>query len=108
MVKVYEAISVEGDSNSWSCTLNNGDQTSTIASSVFEEREGFYYAPIHQDSTLATTAISTTSTASITSVSGTSEIFGLGVVATTSTGDVTKIPVRDCGPGWIYKWYSIV
>tara|TARA_R110001583_G_scaffold23353_6_gene86410 strand:- start:52 stop:5130 length:5079 start_codon:yes stop_codon:yes gene_type:complete len=95
MVKVYEAISVEGDSNSWSCTLNNGDQTSTIASSVFEEREGFYYAPIHQDSTLATTAISTTSTASITSVSGTSEIFGLGVVATTSTGDVTKITFKN-------------
>ena len=95
MVKVYEAISVEGDSGSWSCTLKNTEQTSTIASSIFQEREGFYYAPIHQDSTLATTAISTTSTASITSVSGTSEIFGLGVVATTSTADVTKITFKN-------------
>ena len=95
MVKVYEAISVEGDSGSWSCTLNNTTQTSTIASSVFEEKEGFYYAPIHQDSTLAAGAISTTSTASITSVSGTSEIFGLGVVATTSTGDVTKVTFKN-------------
>ena len=95
MVKVYEAISVEGDSGSWSCTLTNSDQTSTIASSVFQEKEGFYYAPIHQDSTLASTAISTTSTASITSVNGTSEIFGLGVVATTSTGDVTKITFKN-------------
>ena len=95
MVKVYEAISIEGDSGSWSCTLSNTTQTSTIAASVFQEKEGFYYAPIHQDSTLATTAIATTSTASITSFKGTSEVFGLGVVATTSTADVTNIIFKN-------------
>ena len=82
MVKVYEAISLEGNSNAWSCTLNNSSQNSAIASTIWQDKEGLYYAPIHQDSTMG--AISTTSTANITSVDGTSQFFSLGVVNTAS------------------------
>ena len=77
MVKVYEAISLEGNSGAWSCTMNNASQTSSIASTIWQEKEGFYYAPIHQDSTQSP---ATTSTANITSVDGTSQFFALGVV----------------------------
>lgn len=77
MVKVYEAISLEGNSGAWSCTMSNASQTSSIASSIWQEKEGFYYASIHQDSTQSP---ATTSTANITSVDGTSQFFALGVV----------------------------
>jgi hypothetical protein len=82
MIKVYEAISLEGNSDDWSCTMNNSTQTSAIASSIWQDKEGFYYAPIHQDSSMG--AISTTSTANITSVDGTSQFFSLGVVDSAS------------------------
>ena len=81
MVKVYEAISLEGNSGAWSCTMNNASQTSSIASTIWQEKEGFYYAPIHQDSTQSP---ATTSTANITSVDGTSQFFALGVVNSAS------------------------
>lgn len=82
MVKVYEAISLEGNSNAWSCTMNNASQTSAIASTIWQDKEGFYYAPIHQDSTMG--AVATTSTANITAVDGTSQFFSLGVVNSVS------------------------
>ena len=82
MIKVYEAISLEGNSNAWSCTMNNSSQTSAIASSIWQDKEGFYYAPIHQDSSMG--LVSTTSTANITSVDGTSQFFSLGVVDSAS------------------------
>lgn len=82
MIKVYEAISLEGNSGAWSCTLNNSSQNSALASSIWQDKEGFYYAPIHQDSTMG--AVSTTSTANITSVDGTSQFFSLGVVNSAS------------------------
>ena len=81
MVKVYEAISLEGNSGAWSCTMNNASQTSSLASTIWQEKEGFYYAPIHQDSTQSP---ATTSTANITSVDGTSQFFALGVVDSAS------------------------
>jgi len=81
MVKVYEAISLEGNSGAWSCTMNNASQTSSLASTLWQEKEGFYYAPIHQDSTQSP---ATTSTANITSVDGTSQFFALGVVNSAS------------------------
>ena len=81
MVKVYEAISLEGNSGAWSCTMNNASQTSSIASTIWQDKEGFYYAPIHQDSTQSP---ATTSTANITSVDGTSQFFALGVVDSAS------------------------
>ena len=82
MIKVYEAVSLEGNSPAWSCTMNNSSQTSSIASTIWQDKEGFYYAPIHQDSTMG--AVSTTSTANITSVDGTSQFFSLGVVNSAS------------------------
>ena len=85
MVKVYEAISLEGNSSAWSCTMNNSSQISAIASTIWQDKEGFYYAPIHQDSTMGT--VSTTSTANITAVDGTSQFFSLGVV-NSATGSV--------------------
>ena len=81
MVKVYEAISLEGNSGAWSCTMNNASQTSSLASTIWQDKEGFYYAPIHQDSTQSP---ATTSTANITSVDGTSQFFALGVVNSAS------------------------
>jgi hypothetical protein len=82
MIKVYESISLEGNSAAWTCTMNNSTQNSAIASTIWQDKEGFYYAPIHQDSTMG--AVSTTSTANITSVDGTSQFFSLGVVESAS------------------------
>jgi len=84
MVKAYEAMSLEGNNSNWTVTLTNSDQTSTIASSIWDEKEGFYYAPIHQDST---NNIDYTATANVTSISGTSEVFGIGTVASITGTD---------------------
>jgi hypothetical protein len=74
MVKAYEALSIEGDS-SWAATLSNTDQSTTILASDFEERERYYYAYIPRDSS------ANTGTSTITSLSGSSEVFVLGAVA---------------------------
>jgi hypothetical protein len=86
MVKVYEAIGLEGNNSNWAVTLTNSDQTSSIATSLWQEKEGFYYAPIHQDST---NNVSHTGTANISSISGTSEVFGIGTVASIATDKIT-------------------
>lgn len=86
MVKVYEAVSLEGNNKNWSVELANTDQTSALATSTWEEKEGFYYAPIHQDSN---NTVSYTATADITTVKGTSEVFSLGVVDSVSTDVIT-------------------
>ena len=86
MIKAYEALSLEGNNSAWTVTLSNSDQTSTIATSLWQEKEGFYYAPIHQDST---NNVSYTATANISSISGTSEVFGLGSVASIATDKIT-------------------
>lgn len=84
MIKAYEAMSLEGNNSNWVVTLNNSEQTSAIASSIWQEKEGFYYAPIHQDST---NNIDYTATADVTSISGTSEVFGIGTVASITGTD---------------------
>lgn len=86
MVKVYEAMSLEGNNNNWTVTLTNSDQTSTIANSIWQEKENFYYAPIHQDSS---NNIDYTATANVSSLSGTSEVFGVGTVASIATDKIT-------------------
>ena len=86
MIKVYEAVSLEGNNKEWSAEITNTDQTSALANSIWEEKEGFYYAPIHQDSN---NTVSYTATADITTVKGTSEVFSLGVVDSTSTNVIT-------------------
>lgn len=84
MVKVYESMSLEGNNNNWTVTLTNSDQTSTIATSIWQEKENFYYAPIHQDSS---NNIDYTATANVSSLSGTSEVFGVGTVASITGTD---------------------
>lgn len=74
MVKAYEALSIEGDS-SWAATLSNTDQSTAILASDFEERERYYYAYIPRDSS------ANTGTSTITSLSGSSEVFVIGYSA---------------------------
>jgi hypothetical protein len=53
MVKVFEALGVEGN-GSWSGVLTTSDQSTTIGTTDFYEREGHRYAMIFRD-TLAST-----------------------------------------------------
>jgi hypothetical protein len=93
MIKAFQAISIEGNSGNWVATLTTTDQTSSIATSIWQQKEGFYYAPIHRDST---NNVSYTATANITSVNGTSEIFSLGVVDSVATSNITfKNPINN-------------
>ena len=90
-IKVFESISLEGDTP-WEATITTTDQTATLAGTLFvdpvttpngvwREKEGFYYAYIHGDTT--------THGAQISSVTSTSEIFSLGVVASSDVSSVT-------------------
>jgi hypothetical protein len=92
MIKVYEALSLEGNNSGWTVTLNNSDQTSTIDRSIWDEKENFYYAPVHQDSS---NNVTYTSTANVTTVSGTSEVFSLGEVDTLPSPLADKIPFKN-------------
>ena len=53
MIKVYEALGVEGDGN-WSVVLSNSDQSTTISTSDFDNREGHRYAMIPRDTLVST------------------------------------------------------
>jgi hypothetical protein len=75
MVKSYEAISLEGN-NPWAAAVSNTDQSTSILSSDFDQRERNWYAYVPRDSS------ANTGTATITALSGTSEVFVLGNVAT--------------------------
>ena len=75
MVKCYEAMSIEGDAP-WAVTVSNTDQSTDIASVDFEEKERYYYAYVPRDNS------ANTGTTTITALSGTSEVFVLGDVAT--------------------------
>jgi hypothetical protein len=75
MVKSYEAISLEGNSP-WAAAVSNTDQSTSILSSDFDQRERNWYAYVPRDSS------ANTGTATITALSGTSEVFVLGNVAT--------------------------
>jgi len=90
-IKTFESISLEGDTP-WEATITTTDQTATLAGTLFvdpvttpngvwREKEGFYYAYIHGDTT--------THGAQISSVTSTSEIFSLGVVASVDGSAVT-------------------
>ena len=63
LVKAFDAISLEGN-DSWAATANTTDQTTTIATSDFQEKERSYYADIPRDT--ATTL--TTNTSNITTL----------------------------------------
>lgn len=84
MVKAYEALSLEGNDR-WSCTLSNSTQNATIpttgvaSTEVWEEKEGFYYAPVPRNSSVVATG-------DLSSVDGTSQVFSIGTIASSSTG----------------------
>jgi len=91
MVKSYEAISLEGNS-AWAATITNTDQLATILTSDFSERERNWYAYVPRDSSV------NTGSSTITQLSGTSEVFTLGAVATGGVSGSTltfTTPVGD-------------
>jgi hypothetical protein len=91
MVKSYEAISLEGNS-AWSATITNTDQLATILTGDFSERERNWYAYVPRDSSV------NTGSSTITQLSGTSEVFTLGAVATGGVSGATitfTTPVGD-------------
>ena len=81
MVKSYEAISLEGTA-AWDTTITNTDQSATIADTDYDQRERNWYAYIPRDSS------ANTGGATITALSGTSEVFALGAVASVSGSDI--------------------
>jgi hypothetical protein len=102
MVKSYESISLEG-TDAWAVTLTNTDQSASILSTDFSERERNWYAYIPRDSS------ANTGTATITTLSGSSEVFVLGNVATGGVSGSTitfTTPVGDVAfpiGGALYK-----
>ena len=87
-IKSFESLSIEGNA-AWQAVVSTTDQTATLAGTVFvdpdttpnsvwREKEGFYYAAIHGDTSSHESTIS--------DVTSTSEIFSLGTVASDVTG----------------------
>jgi hypothetical protein len=102
MVKAYESISLEG-TDAWAATITNTDQSASILSTDFSERERNWYAYIPRDSS------ANTGTSTITNLSGSSEAFVLGNVATGGVSGSTitfTTPVGDVAfpiGGSLYK-----
>jgi hypothetical protein len=91
MVKSYEAISLEG-TNAWAAEVSNTDQSTSILAADFSQRERNWYAYVPRDSS------ANTGTATITTLSGSSEVFVLGNVATGGVSGSTitfTTPVGD-------------
>jgi hypothetical protein len=79
-IKTFESLSLEGDA-AWDATVTTTNQTAVIDDTSFKEKEGFYYAYIHGDTSSYGSQIE--------SVTSTSEIFSLGVVASVDGSAVT-------------------
>jgi|TARA_R110000796_G_scaffold16600_4_gene51706 hypothetical protein len=84
MVKAYEALSLEGNDR-WACSLSNTDQATNVpttgvaSTEVWQEKEGFYYAPIPRNTSVVASG-------DLSSVDGTSQVFSIGTLASSSTG----------------------
>ena len=52
MIKVYNAISLEGNDN-WSATISNSKQTTDVTEAMFETKEGLRYSVIPKDTSSA-------------------------------------------------------
>lgn len=52
MIKVYDAISLEGN-DSWSATISNSTQTTDVTEPMFETKEGLRYSVIPKDTSSA-------------------------------------------------------
>ena len=91
MVKSYESISLEGNS-AWATTITNTDQLASILEGDFSERERNWYAYIPRDSSV------NAGSSTITALTGTSDVFVLGAVATSGVSGATitfTTPVGD-------------
>ena len=94
MIKAYEALSLEGDSR-WSCTVSNTNQSTDIpttgvpSTEVWQEKEGFYYAPIPRQLNVLGSTIS--------SLNNSSLLFSIGTIKTASTGALLtfKNPINN-------------
>jgi hypothetical protein len=102
MVKSYEAISIEG-TNSWDAVLTNTDQSASISDTPvtisgvtypfgeYEKKERNFYAYIPRDSSANTTV-----GGEITVLSGSSEVYPLGAVTTSTMYTISfSTPVSD-------------
>lgn len=102
MVKAYESISLEG-TDAWAATISNTDQSTSILAADFSEREREWFAYVPRDTS------ANTGTSTITSLSGSSEVFVLGNVATGGVSGSTitfTTPVGDVAfpiGGTLYK-----
>lgn len=91
MVKSYESLSLEG-TDAWATVITNTDQSTSILSSDFSEREREFFAYVPRDTS------ANVGTTTITSLSGSSEVFVLGNVATSGVSGSTitfTTPVGD-------------
>lgn len=102
MVKAYESISLEG-TDAWAGALSNTDQSTSISSTPatvdgilypygdYEKKERNFYAYVPRDNSSNTIA-----GGQITNLSGTSEVYALGVVASSTSGSITfTSPISD-------------
>ena len=83
-IKSFESLSIEGNA-AWDATVTTTNQTAVIDDTSFQEKEGFYYAYIHGD----TSSYGST----INSVTSTSEIFVLGDIDTGGDPEFSGIVV---------------
>jgi len=102
MVKAYESLSLEG-TDAWAAAISNTDQSTSILAADFSEREREWFAYVPRDTS------ANTGTSTITSLSGSSEVFVLGNVATGGVSGSTitfTTPVGDVAfpiGGTLYK-----
>ena len=91
MVKSYESLSLEG-TDAWATVITNTDQSTSILTTDFSEREREFFAYVPRDTS------ANVGTSTITSLSGSSEVFVLGNVATSGVSGSTitfTTPVGD-------------
>jgi hypothetical protein len=102
MVKAYESISLEG-TDAWAASISNTDQSTSVLTTDFSERERGWFAYVNRDTS------ANTGTSTITALSGSSEVFVLGNVATGGVSGATitfTTPVGDIAfpiGGTLYK-----
>jgi len=74
LVKTYDAISLEGN-DSWAATATTTDQTTTIATGDFSEKERSYYADVPRDTATSITLNTTNITALGTNATGSTNVI---------------------------------
>ena len=94
MVKAYESLSIEG-TDAWAASVTNTDQSTSISATPvtidsiyypygdYALKERNFYAYIPRDSS------PNTGTSTITSLSGSSEVYSLGIIQSSTSGNIT-------------------